>query len=246
MGDARIAVVTGGAQGIGFAVGKRLVAQGCRVALLDLDGDAAEDAARRLDDGAAAGFRCDVTDREQIAEAAKRVEQLWGPPQVLVANQGGSPDKRFLDMSLDEQQRVIDLNYVASLDLSRQFLPGMVDAGGGRVVYISSDAARAGVPGQAVYAGAKAALIGFAKSLAVEVARHAITVNVVCPGSTETAAMRQMLSEDGIQKRLKLHPMRRFAQPDDIATAVQYFASPDASFVTGQVISVNGGMLRAG
>jgi 2-hydroxycyclohexanecarboxyl-CoA dehydrogenase len=240
----RVAVVTGGGAGIGLATGRRLAADGCRVAVLDIDADLANRAAKELP--GAAGFACDVTNREQVDDVAARVKAELGVAQVLVANQGGSPDKKFLDMTLDEQSFVINLNYVASLDITRAFLPDMVAANTGRVVYISSDAARAGVPGQAVYAGAKAALIGFAKSLAVEVARYAITVNVVCPGSTETGAMRQMLSEDGIQKRLKLHPMRRFAEPDDIATAVQYFASPDASFVTGQVISVNGGMLRAG
>lgn len=241
----RVAVVTGGGAGIGLATGRRLAADGCRIAVMDIDGDAAERAAKELG-GGAAGFACDVTDRAQLLDVAARVTAEVGPPSVLVANQGGSPDKTFLDMTFEEQAFVIDLNYVASLDVTRAFLPDMVAAKSGRVVYVSSDAARAGVPGQAVYAGAKAALIGFAKSLAVEVARYAITVNVVCPGSTETTAMRRMLSEDGIQKRLKVHPMRRFAEPDDIATAVQYFARPDASFVTGQVISVNGGMLRAG
>jgi 2-hydroxycyclohexanecarboxyl-CoA dehydrogenase len=241
----RLAVVTGGGAGIGLATAARLARGGARVAVLDIDGDAAGKAAHELP-GDAVGRQCDVTDPQQVNDVAVRLGAEFGVPSILVANQGGSPDKRFLDMTAEEQARVIALNYTASLDVTRAFLPAMVDAGAGRVVYISSDAARAGVPGQAVYAGAKAALIGFAKSLAVEVARYGVTVNVVCPGSTDTGMIRSMISEDGIQKRLRMHPMRRFADPDDIATAVEYFASVDAGFVTGQVISVNGGMLRAG
>jgi 2-hydroxycyclohexanecarboxyl-CoA dehydrogenase len=240
----RVAVVTGGGSGIGLAASRRLAASGCRVAVLDIDGDLAAKAAAELP--GALGLACDVTDRAAIAEVAARVGTDLGVPAVVVANQGGTPDKRFLDMTPEEQHRVIDLNFVASLDITRALLPEMVAAKTGRVVYVSSDAARAGVPGQAVYAGAKAALIGFAKSLSVEMARYGITVNVVCPGSTETNQMRSMISEDGIQKRLKMHPMRRFADPDEVASAIGYFASPDAGFVTGQVISVNGGMLRAG
>lgn len=243
----RVAVVAGGGQGIGLAICRRLAEQGHQVAIIDVDGDRAVAAAADLPGGQAAGFACDVTDPAQVTALGERVTAELGIPEVLVANQGGTPDIRFLQMTPEQQKSVINLNFVASLDLTRAFVPAMTTvAGGGRIVYVSSDAARVGVPGQAVYAGAKAALIGFAKSLAVELARYAITVNVVCPGSTETAAMRAMLSPEGIEKRIKMHPMRRFAQPDDIAQAVQYFASQDASFVTGQVLSVNGGMLRAG
>jgi 2-hydroxycyclohexanecarboxyl-CoA dehydrogenase len=244
--DPRVVVVAGGGQGIGLAISRRLAAGGGRVAVIDVDGERAKRAAGDLPDGAGAPFQCDLTDPDQVTDVAARIKKELGVPAVLVANQGGTPDVRFIDMSAESQRQVINLNFVASLDISRAFLPEMIETKNGRIVFISSDAARAGVPGQAVYAGAKAALIGFAKSLSVELARYAITVNVVCPGSTETDAMRQMLSPEGIEKRIKMHPMRRFAQPDDIAGAVEYFASPAASFVTGQVISVNGGMLRAG
>jgi 2-hydroxycyclohexanecarboxyl-CoA dehydrogenase len=244
--DSRLVVVSGGGQGIGLAITKRLASDGSRVAILDLNAERAANTAAELPAGQGFGFACDVTDAEQVTDVAKRITADLGVPEVVVLNQGGSPEKTFLQMSIDEQNFVINLNFVAGLNVTRAFLPDMVDTRGGRLVFISSDAARVGVPGQAVYAGAKAAVIGFAKSMAVELARYAITVNVVCPGSTETPAMHEMLTDDGIAKRIKLHPMRRFAEPDDIATAVQYFASRDASFVTGQVISVNGGMLRVG
>ena len=244
--DSRLVVVSGGGQGIGLAISQRLASDGSRVAVLDINADTAKKAVAELPEGQGFGYQCDVTDRDQVTDVAKVIKADLGVPEVLVMNQGGSPDATFLNMTLDQQEFVINLNFIASLNVTRSFLPDMVEARDRRVVYISSDAARVGVPGQAVYAGAKAAVIGFAKSLAVEMARYAITVNVVCPGSTETIAMREMLSEEGIAKRVKLHPMRRFAKPDDIATAVQYFASRDASFVTGQVLSVNGGMLRAG
>ncbi|MQA82089.1 MAG: SDR family oxidoreductase [Streptosporangiales bacterium] len=244
--DSRLVVVTGGGQGIGLAIAHRLASDGSRVAVLDLNGESAGKAASGLPEGQGYAYQCDVTDYTQVAAVARTVVDELGVPEVVVANVGWSPDRRYLDTSLEEQQKLIEVNFTGSLHVTRAFLPEMVEARDGRLVYISSDAARVGVPGEAVYAGAKAGLIGYAKSMAVELARYAITVNVVCPGSTDTPLLHGMFSAEGIEKRVKAHPMRRLAKPDDIATAVQYFASRDASFVTGQIISVNGGMLRAG
>jgi 2-hydroxycyclohexanecarboxyl-CoA dehydrogenase len=241
----RVAVVTGGAQGIGLAISRRLSDDGFMVGILDINGDEAI-AAAGLVGGGAIGIQCDVADIDQMQKAAKRISTDLGPCHALVANTGWTRNVRFLDTTLEDQKQVIDVNYVGSLHATRVFLPDMLSEGHGRIVFIASDAARVGVAGEAVYAGSKAALIGFSKSLAVEVARHGVTVNVVCPGSTDTPLLHAMFSPEQIQRRISIHPMRRLAKPEDIAGAVRYFVDDDAEFVTGQVLSVSGGMLRAG
>jgi 2-hydroxycyclohexanecarboxyl-CoA dehydrogenase len=241
----RIVVVTGGAGGIGLAICRRVTQAGARAVVVDVDGPRAEAAAAEIGSGAVA-VPCDVTDVDQVNELLKEVEATCGTCTALVSNVGWTPEKPFLDTTLEEQERIIDVNYAGSLHVTRAFLPGMKETSFGRVLYVSSDAARVGVAGEAVYAGAKAALIGFAKSLAVEVARNGITVNVVCPGSTDTPLLNDLFTPEQIAKRIKIHPMRRLAKPEDIASAVNYFVSDEAEFVTGQVISVSGGMMRAG
>jgi 2-hydroxycyclohexanecarboxyl-CoA dehydrogenase len=243
--DKKVVVVTGGAQGIGLAICRRAAETGAAVAIIDLDGQRAKQAAESVG-GTAIGYSADVTDYGQLSEVAQRVATDLGVPTALVANVGWTPDRYFLENTLEEQERIIAVNYTGSLHSTRLFLPGMIEAGHGRIVYISSDAARAGVAREAVYAGAKAALIGFAKSLAVEVGRSGVTVNVVCPGSTDTPLLRAMFTEEQIQKRIRIHPMRRLARPEDVAAVVSFFISEEAGFVNGQVISASGGMLRAG
>jgi 2-hydroxycyclohexanecarboxyl-CoA dehydrogenase len=240
-----VAVVTGGAQGIGRSICERLITDGHTVVLMDIDGDRARETALELGNGTL-GLQCDVANFDQMSQLAAEIEERAGICSRLVANVGWTPDKKFLDTSIEEQDRVIAVNYTGSLNATRLYLPKMQEQGFGRIVYISSDAARVGVAGEAVYAGAKAALIGFAKSLSVEVARVGVTVNVVCPGSTDTELLRNMFNAEQIEKRLKIHPMRRFAKPSDLANAVAFFLNDDADFITGQVLSVNGGMLRAG
>jgi 2-hydroxycyclohexanecarboxyl-CoA dehydrogenase len=240
-----IVVVTGGARGIGLAICRRVTQAGARAVIVDMDGTRAEAAAAEVGSGAVA-MPCDVTNVGQVRDLLKQVEATCGTCTALVSNVGWTPDKPFLDTTLEEQARIIDVNYAGSLHVTRAFLPHMKAASFGRIVYVSSDAARVGVAGEAVYAGAKAALIGFAKSLAVEVARNGITVNVVCPGSTDTPLLNDLFTPEQIAKRIKIHPMRRLAQPEDVASAVNYFISDEAGFVTGQVISVSGGMLRVG
>jgi 2-hydroxycyclohexanecarboxyl-CoA dehydrogenase len=240
-----VVVVTGGGQGIGLAICQRLASDGAAVAIIDIEAERASEAAKTVGYGAV-GLCADVTDFGQLGEAGAKVRSDLGAATALVANHGWTPEKRFLDNTLEEQALIIAVNYTGSLHAARVFLPDMVDAGHGRVVLVSSDAARVGVAGEAIYAGAKAALIGFAKSLAVEVGRSGITVNVVCPGSTDTPLLQKIFSPEQIEKRIKIHPMRRLARPEDIAGAVRYFLSDDAAFVNGQVLSVSGGMLRAG
>lgn len=242
----RVAVVTGGARGIGLAISQRMAADGFRVAILDKDEIGAKEAAASLRGGSAFGYGCDVTDPEAVARVADLVRREVGTCGILVANAGWTPNKPFAELTADERQAIVAVNYHGALNCCASFLPALKASGRGRIVLISSDAARVGTPKETVYAGAKAALLGFGKSLALEVARDAITVNVVSPGSTETELIKEMLTEDQIERRVRANPMRRMAQPAEIAAAVAYFAGDDAAYVTGQVLSVNGGMSRVG
>jgi 2-hydroxycyclohexanecarboxyl-CoA dehydrogenase len=243
--DARpVAVVTGGARGIGLAIAQRCAEDGFHVVVLDKDEVAAKDAAESLPPGTGSAWGCDVTEADEVARIAEVIRTGPGTCRLLVSNVGWTPNKPFAELDTDERAAIVDVNYVGALNVCAAFLDQLTVAPGGRIVLISSDAGRIGTPKESVYAGAKAALVGFAKSLAVEVAREGVTVNVVSPGSTETPLIRQMLTEEQITKRVRANPMRRMARPEDVAAAVAYFAGPDAAYVTGQVLSVNGGMTR--
>jgi 2-hydroxycyclohexanecarboxyl-CoA dehydrogenase len=165
---------------------------------------------------------------------------------VLVNNAGWTPNEPFAGSSPETWRKVVDVNYLGVLNCTRAALRTMVPAQQGRIVSIGSDAGRIGTPREAVYAGAKAAVVGFSKSLAAEVARHGITVNVVSPATVDTPLLRGMLSAEQIERREKANPMGRLGRPEDVAAAVLFFASPNAAYVTGQVLSVNGGVVRAG
>jgi 2-hydroxycyclohexanecarboxyl-CoA dehydrogenase len=242
----RVAVVTGGARGIGLAISRRMAADGFRVAIIDKDEVGAKEAAASLPGALGFGYGCDVTDADAVNRTAGLVGRDVGPCDVLVANVGWTPNKPFAELTSAERQAIVAVNYHGSLNCCASFLPDLKKSGHGRIVLISSDAARVGTPKETVYAGAKAALLGFGKSLALEVARDGITVNVVSPGSTETELIKEMLTEEQIERRVRANPMRRMARPTEIAGAVAYFASDDAAYITGQVLSVNGGMSRVG
>jgi 2-hydroxycyclohexanecarboxyl-CoA dehydrogenase len=242
----RVAIVTGGGQGIGAAIAQRLAAEGIAVGIVDRDGQSAERTAEGLPGGLGIGVQADVTDEAQLLKAREAIEGGLGVPGVVVANAGWSLHRPFLETSAEEQSEVLGVNLAGALNTVRVFLPGVIASGCGRVVLISSDSARAGVANQAVYSAAKAGVIGFMKSLALEVVREPVTVNVISPGTTDTPLMRLTFSDDQIERRLRAHPQRRFASPADIASAVIYFVSEEAHFITGQVLSVNGGMLRSG
>ncbi|MQA76925.1 MAG: SDR family oxidoreductase [Streptosporangiales bacterium] len=235
--SAPLSLVTGSASGIGLAIGHALRAGGHRVLGLDLaeepDGSPFE-----------SSYRCDVTSTAAVGDVAAEVAGTYGAVTSLVHCAGWSPHGDFLDSTAEADERVIAVNYAGLLNVARAFVPAMVDAHDGRVVVVASDAARIGVRGEAVYAGAKAAQIAFAKSLAVEVSRRGVTVNVVSPGTTDTPLLRQMLTDDQIEKRRRANPMRRLGEPADVAAAVEFFTRPDTAYITGQVLSVNGGMTR--
>lgn len=248
----RTAIVTGGAGGIGRAIAATLVAQGVKVALADLQSDLAEEAAVELrSPGAEAiGVALDVTDTDAVAAAAAEIEQRLGPLDIVVNNAGWDELRPFLETDEPFWRRVVDINYLGALRVTRQFLPGMIERRWGRIVSTSSDAARVGSSLESIYAGAKAGVIGFTKSLAREVATSGVTANVVCPGPTETPLLAGMVGDDErgakvIAAMTRAVPMKRLGRPEDVASAVAFFASEEARFVTGQTLSVSGGLTMA-
>jgi 2-hydroxycyclohexanecarboxyl-CoA dehydrogenase len=243
----RTALVTGAARGIGAAIATELAAQGHRVAVADiLDEDAAKTAAAI--DGVA--VHLDVTDTDSVSAAVAEAEQRLGPLEILVNNAGWDEFRPFLNTEEPLWQRIVEINYMGCLRCCRRVAPGMVDRGYGRIVNISSDAARVGSSLEAVYSGAKGAVVAFSKTLGREVARNGVTVNVVCPGPTETALLGRMFeaSDDAaraVEGLKRAVPMRRLAQPQDIAPAVAFLASDTAGYITGQTLSVSGGLTMA-
>lgn len=246
-------VVTGGAGGIGSATCRRFAREGARVAVFDRDGEAA----RRLADaigaegGRAAAFACDITGRASVDAALQAAEAALGPVTVLVNNAGWDVFRPFTKTEPAQWEQLIAVNLTGALHMHHAVLPGMVQRRAGRIVNIASDAARVGSSGEAVYAACKAGLVALSKTLAREHARHGITVNVVCPGPTDTALFADYKLGAGNPEKLeeafiRAIPLGRIGRPDDLPGAITFFASDDAAYVTGQVLSVSGGLTMAG
>ncbi len=251
--DGRTVVVTGGGGGIGSAVCEAFAGDGARVAVLDRDLDAAGVAAGRIVEagGRALAVAGDITRRADVDAAVDRVTSELGPIDVLVNNAGWDLFVPFLDTSPDDWARLIEINLIGAMHMHHAVLPAMVQRGHGRVVNVASDAARVGSSGEAVYAACKAGLIALSKTLAREHSRHGITFNVVCPGPTDTALLAGVTAGASDPDKLReafrrAIPMGRLGQPDDLAGAILFFASDAAGFVTGQVLSVSGGLTMAG
>jgi 2-hydroxycyclohexanecarboxyl-CoA dehydrogenase len=224
-----------------------LGADGHRIAVADLLEDEAERTAAEV---GGIHVHADVTDAGSVGRAIARTEEGLGPIEILVNNAGWDELLPFLETDEAFWDRVIDINFKGALRTSHQVVPGMIERGYGRVVNIGSDAARVGSSLEAVYAGAKGAVISFTKTLARETARHGVTANVVCPGPTETAMLERMLARGGsganvLEAMKRAVPMRRLAKPEEVAAAVAFLASERAGFITGQTLSVSGGLTMA-
>jgi 2-hydroxycyclohexanecarboxyl-CoA dehydrogenase len=248
----RVALVTGGARGIGRSIALALAQDGRAVAVADLLLEGAEETAAGIEALGVPAFavRLDVTDSGSVANAVERARDALGPVGVLVNNAGWDELKPFLDTDEDFWDRVIDINFKGSLRTTRAVLPGMVEAGWGRIVNIASDAGRVGSSMESVYSGAKAGLIGFTKTIAREVARSGVTANSVCPGPTNTPLLDGMAAADASGDKLvasltRAVPMKRLGEPEDIAAAVAFLASDRAGYITGQTLSVSGGLTMA-
>ncbi|MEN9538624.1 MAG: hypothetical protein RLZZ126_859 [Pseudomonadota bacterium] len=246
-------IVTGGGGGIGGATCRRFAAGGAKVAVFDMNEEAAQRVAQGIADGGgvAHAFRCDITDRASVDAAVAATEATLGPVAVLVNNAGWDVFKPFTKTVPAEWDKLIAINLTGALHMHHAVLPGMVERGHGRIVNVASDAARGGSSGEAVYAACKGGLVALSKTLAREHARHGITVNVVCPGPTDTALLAGVA--EGARDPAKLIqafksaiPLGRLGQPDDLAGAICFFGSDDAAFITGQVISVSGGLTMHG
>ncbi|HRO59412.1 MAG TPA: 2-hydroxycyclohexanecarboxyl-CoA dehydrogenase [Burkholderiaceae bacterium] len=251
--DGKTVVVTGGGGGIGGATSRRFAQEGAKVAVCDLNLDAAEKvaAAIRADGGQAQAFRCDITDRASVDAAVADVEAQLGPIDVLVNNAGWDVFKPFTKTESSDWDKLIAINLVGALNMHHAVLPGMAARKAGRIVNIASDAARVGSSGEAVYAACKGGLVAFSKTIAREHSRHGITVNVVCPGPTDTALFADYKEGAGNPEKLleafkRSIPLGRIGQPEDLPGAIAFFASDDAGYVTGQVLSVSGGLTMNG
>ncbi len=243
-----IAVVTGAASGIGRAIASGLAEDGATVAAADVNLQGAEDTAATIREttGGAQAFRVDVTDPASVDALHAEVRRTLGVASVIVNAAGWDQTQPFLENERPFIEKVVQINYLGPVTLTQVFLRDMVaEGGGGRVVNIASDAGRVGSSGETVYAGAKGGVIAFTKSVAREMARYGITANCVCPGPTDTPLFHQQ-SEKLKEALIRAIPFKRLARPEEVAHAVRFFASPGAAYITGQVISVSGGLTMGG
>lgn len=242
--DGRVAAVTGGASGIGRATVRLFAELGARVFAGDLDGGGARTACAEAG-GGAEGTLLDVTDPASVDAFARGVLDASGRVDVVVNAAGWDRLEPFLENTPEFWQRVVEVNYLGPVRVCRAFLPAMIEAGGGAIVNVASDAGRVGSTGETVYAGAKGGVIAFTKSLAREMARFGIRVNCVSPGPTDTPLFRSL--PEKMQRALEAAiPFRRLARPEEVADAIAFFASDRSSFCTGQVLSVSGGLTMHG
>jgi 2-hydroxycyclohexanecarboxyl-CoA dehydrogenase len=251
-GAKRVALVSGGARGIGAAIVDALAQDGLAVSIADLRGEEAEGsaAAVRGRGGEALAVAMDVTDAESVAAGLRATGEELGEVDVLVNAAGWDRLVRFVETDEQFWDRVLEVNFKGALRLTHGVLPGMLARGWGRIVNIASDAGRVGSSLESVYSGAKGGLIAFTKTIARESARRGVTANAVCPGPTDTALLQEIVAARGdaekvIGAMVAAVPMKRLGQPGEIAAAVRFFASEDAGYITGQTLSVSGGLTMA-
>jgi 2-hydroxycyclohexanecarboxyl-CoA dehydrogenase len=243
----RSAIVTGGGSGIGLAIAERLAADGIAVGVLDRNGDTADEAAAKITAAGsrAVGVTADVTDRASIDAALESVGAAYGAPTILVNSAGLDGFSPFLQITLESWSKVLEVNLTGTFVCCQAALPGMIEAGWGRIVNISSSSAHGGQPMMAHYVSSKAGVIGLTKSLALEFGPKGITVNTIPPGFIDTPMLRASeakgLLGEGVEHHEKLTPVRRVGRPEDIAATCSFLVRDEASYITGQVIGVNGG-----
>jgi 2-hydroxycyclohexanecarboxyl-CoA dehydrogenase len=245
----KTALVAGGGRGIGRCIALALAREGADIAVGDLVGenaDSVRDEIKALRVNALA-CKVDLTKRVEVEQMVEKVLSQFGQLDILVNSAGWDKLEPFLESSEETWERILAINFKSVLYTAKAVLPHMISRGSGKIVNISSDAGRVGSSWEAVYSGAKGAVIAFSKTLAREVARYKINVNVVCPGLTDTPLLAAVRSQSPQTEKLidavtKATPFRRVAKPEEIAEAVLFFASPSADFVTGQTLSVSGGL----
>jgi 2-hydroxycyclohexanecarboxyl-CoA dehydrogenase len=243
----KIAIVTGGASGIGLAIAERLARDGAKVAIFDLDAAGAEDQAAKIraDGGAALAVRVDVSDRDQIQGAVDAVHDKFGAVTILVNNAGMEGFQSFLQISPERWDRLLAVNLTGTFHCCQIVLPDMIAAGWGRIVNISSSSTHGGQPFMAHYVASKSGVVGLTKSLALEFGPKGITVNTIPPGFIDTPMTRRNEAKGNLGNTVEHHaqqtPVRRAGRPEDIAAACAFLVSEEAGYITGQIIGVNGG-----
>jgi len=248
----QVALVTGAGSGIGRAIARRLAADGARVGIADIDLDKGRQTEQLIcaAGSQAVAVRADVARFDAVQAAARTVRDALGPVSILVNNAGWDRIEPFMQNDPSLWDTLIGINLKGPIHCCRAVLEDMIAAGRGKLISISSDAARVGSTGEAVYAACKGGIISFSKTLAREVARHRINVNVICPGPTDTPLLGEVTAGPQgariIEAMTHAIPFRRLGTADEVAAAVAFFASPDADFITGQVLSVSGGLTMVG
>ena len=239
----KVVIVTGGAQGIGEAIAKKFAEEKATVAILDIQQDKAQAVADAIKakGGNAIGVKMDITKTQEVNKAVKEVEDKLGKVDVLVNNAGWDEIMPFVQLTEELWDKIIAINLRGPITVTRAVLDGMVNRNYGKIVSIASDAGRVGSSGESVYSACKGGIIAFTKTLARELIRYNILVNCVCPGPTDTAFMASM-GEKLVEAFQRAIPMRRLGKPEEMAGVVAFLASDDASYITGQTLSVSGGL----
>jgi len=242
----KAAIVTGAGQGIGRAIALAMAREGAKICVADLNPETANKVAAEIKGmgGKAIAVQVDITSLEQVKKTVEKTIAELGCVDILVNNVGWDKMELFIQSEPATWDKVININFKGPINFFKAVLPHMIERKYGKIVSIASDAGRVGSSGEAVYSGAKGGIIAFSKTVAREVARYGITVNCVSPGPTDTPFFAQVAGDnpaiaEGLKKAI---PLRRLAQPEDIAGAVAFFASDEAGYITGQVLSVSGGL----
>jgi 2-hydroxycyclohexanecarboxyl-CoA dehydrogenase len=245
----RVAVVTGAASGMGFAIARQLAASGARVALLDLQGDAAQRAAAslRANGATAIAVAADVTDRAAVETALAEARRQLGPVAIMVTAAGFDAFAAFTDIPVESWERVLAINLTGTFHCLQAVVPDMLAVRWGRMVTISSSSAQSGAPRMAHYVASKAGVIGLSKALALELAPHGITVNCIAPGMIDTPMLRRAEARGDVahldKVAARVIPVGRPGTPEEIAATCAFLCSDEAAFITGQAVGVNGGMV---
>jgi 3-oxoacyl-[acyl-carrier protein] reductase len=240
--DGQVAVVTGGARGIGLAIATVLAEAGARIAVVDVQEDVSQGAAESLPGAGHGGFEGNVTALDGLTELFKRIEEELGPISILVNNAGITRDNLLLRMSEEDWDQVISVNLKGAFNATKAVARGMMKRRSGAIINIASVIGLMGNAGQANYAASKAGLIGFTKSIAKEFAPRGIRCNAIAPGFIQTA-MTDKLNPEVVEALKSQIPMGTLGEPEDVARVVRFLAGPGAAYITGQVLAVDGGMV---
>jgi NAD(P)-dependent dehydrogenase (short-subunit alcohol dehydrogenase family) len=242
--DGKVAAVVGGGSGIGRAAAEIFAEQGAAVAVADVNDEGARETAKRITDrgGTASPFHCDVTDFAQTKALVADVVSEFGQLDAMTTTVGWSDTTFFAQETPEYWEKIIKINYLGAIHISRSAMDYMTTRKSGSIVLTSSDAGKVGTMGETVYAGAKAGVIGFVKSLAREIARDGLRINAISPGPTDTPLLRAQSDQHVIDKMIKAVPLKRMGQPHEPGAAIVFLASDAATYITGQTLSVSGGL----